>query len=349
MNLLHPQPASPRRPRIGFLGVGWIGMQRLEALADSDVVEAAAIADPAVEARALGRRAAPGATQLPDLEALLSQDLDGVVIASPSALHAEQSLRALDAGLAVFCQKPLGCRAGEARAVIEKARSADRLLGVDLSYRFVRGAERIRAMARDGEIGEVYAAELAFHNAYGPDRPWYYRRGLSGGGCVIDLGIHLVDLALWVLGFPRVTGVTARLYARGERLRRAPAALEDFAVARLDLESGATVQLSCSWLLSTGCDAVIRASFYGTRGALVLRNVRGSFYDFRAEHHRGTRRRILEHPPDAWGGRAAVAWAKRLLEANRYDPLVESYLPVAEVLDAIYAGGEPRAKPDPGS
>src|SRR5581483_11998218 len=95
------------------------------------------------------------------------------------------------------------------------ARKADRLLGVDLSYRFISQAKAIRDLVRQGELGEVFAAELMFHNAYGPDKDWFYERALSGGGCVIDLGIHLIDLALWNLNFPKVTNVASRLFAQG--------------------------------------------------------------------------------------------------------------------------------------
>src|SRR5437868_1219219 len=122
-----------------------------------------------------------------------------------------------------------------------------------------------------------------FHNAYGPDKPWFYDRRLSGGGCVIDLGIHLVDLALWALGRPAVTGVSSRLFASGRRLLPAGEAVEDYAEARLDLASGATVRLSCSWRLPAGQDAVIEAAFYGTRGGAALRNRNGSFYELAAE------------------------------------------------------------------
>ena len=76
---------------------------------------------------------------------------------------------------------------------------------------------RIRDCVVEGEIGTVYAVDLVFHNAYGPDKALGPRHALAGGGCVIDLGIHLVDLALWVLGAPRVTQVRSRLFAQGQR------------------------------------------------------------------------------------------------------------------------------------
>ena len=97
-----------------------------------------------------------------------------------------------------------------------------------------------------------------------------------------------------------------------------------------------TVTLACSWRLPVGDQAQIEASFYGTEGGLGLRNVDGSFYDFRAERYRGTTRECLHAPPDAWGGRAAVAWAQRLAVNPTYNPEIERLIAVAEVLDAIY-------------
>jgi predicted dehydrogenase len=299
------------RPRLGFAGVGWIGRHRLEALEASGLVEVAALADPALD------------DALDSLDELLERDLDGVVIASPSALHAEQAIAALERGLAVFCQKPLGRTAEETRWVVEAARRADRLLGVDLSYRFAEAFRRAREVVRSGALGEVYAADLAFHNAYGPDKPWFHDPQLAGGGCLIDLGLHLVDLALWTLdldGFERVEG---RLVGRP---------VEHYASAQLD-----HIRIACSWNLHAGRDAVIEASFYGTDGGVSVRNVDGSFYDFRADLHRGTSSEPLAEPPDAWGGRAAVDWARRLGEGARYDPEVEQAVRVAEVLDRIYA------------
>lgn len=242
--------------------------------------------------------------------------------------------------MAVFCQKPLGRDTGEVRSVIEAARRADRLLGVDFSYRHLRGTEMIRSLIQQGEIGAVFAADLVFHNAYGPAKPWAFNPQLSGGGCVIDLGIHLVDLALWTLGFPGVSDVTSRLFARGRPLQRPEEQVEDYAVARLDLETGATVSLACSWNLPAGRDAVIEARFYGTRGALALRNVDGSFYDFVAERYRGTASEVLVTPPDAWGGRPIVSWAERLARDPSFDPGVADLVTVAGVLDRIYGRGD---------
>ncbi len=308
----------------------------MQAILATDLVDVAAIADPSAEMLAEAEKLAPGAKRAETIDQLLDLGLGGLVIATPSALHAEQSIRALEAGAAVFCQKPLGRNAAEVEAVLAAARRADRLLGVDLSYRQTEGMRAIRELVRSGALGTVYAANLVFHNAYGPDKPWFYDPALSGGGCVMDLGVHLVDLALWALDFPAVRSVSSSLLAGGEPLGPRPDRVEDYAVATLELEGGAVVRLACSWRLQAGRDAVISATFYGTEGGAALRNVGGSFYDFTAERYRGTTRETLAAPPDAWGGRAAAHWAARLAAGQRFDPAAERLVEVARVLDQIY-------------
>ncbi len=262
--------------------------------------------------------------------------LDGIVIATPSALHSAQSIAALRSGCAVFCQKPLGRNADETRAVLDAARDADRLLGVDLSYRFTRSARIVRERIGAGDLGEIYAAELVFHNAYGPDKAWFYDPALAGGGCVLDLGIHLVDLLLWTLEFPEIEAADGRLFRGGRPLLDPSGYAEDYAVARIDLASGASATLACSWNLPAGRDAVIRATFYGTRGGICIENVDGSFYDFRTLLYRRTATELLDEGPDDWGGRAAVEWAQRLGEGRGFDPDAEHLVRTAEAIDAIY-------------
>ena len=239
----------------------------MAAMHTTGAIEVAAISDPSSDMTCEAVAIAPAAAICGSLDELLSLDLDGIVIATPSAMHAEQSIRALEAGVAVFCQKPLGRTAAEASAVVDAARAADRLLAVDLSYRFTAGMARIAKLVRSGALGRVHAIDLVFHNAYGPDKPWFYDRALSGGGCVMDLGVHLVDLALWVMDFPALRGpVQAALSAGGAPLQAGASTVEDFAIASFALEDGPVVRLSCSWRLHAGREAEIGATFYGTEG-----------------------------------------------------------------------------------
>lgn len=323
------------RPRLGFLGLGWIGRHRMEALARSGLAEIAALADSAPAA--LDACDAPGARKYGTIEDLLALHPDGVVIATPSADHAAQTIAALEAGAAVFCQKPLGRNAAEARAAVEAARRADRLLAADLSYRHTAAGRALKDVMASGAIGAPRVLDLTFHNAYGPDKPWFRDRSLSGGGCLIDLGTHLVDLALWLTGAAALRCTSAQLFAGGERLRAGDPRVEDYAAATLETEGGALIRIACSWNLPAGCDAVVRAEVYGTEGGAAMANVAGSFYDFTAHRFAGCTRELLAAPPDDWGGRAALDWLGRLAAGARFDPACAELVSLAEVIDTIYA------------
>jgi predicted dehydrogenase len=329
-------------PRLGFLGVGWIGRNRMEALAHNGLAQVAAFADPQAEALAAAAESVPEAGCAETLEELLEYDLDGIVIATPSALHAGQAVAALERGLAVFCQKPLARDAEETRRVLQAARAADRLLAVDLSYRHVEALRAAYEQVANGAIGQVHTIDLVFHNAYGPDKPWFTDPELAGGGCLIDLGTHLVDLALWLTDpvVPLSRDIRQRNHAIGVETARTLAlhghAVEDHATAELAL-GGVRGRLACSWFSSAGRDCVFECTAWGSKGAVSVRNLGGSFYDFRAERRRGTDSETLVEPPDKWGGRAIAAWAERLRSNRSYDPAADELELVADTIDAIYA------------
>ncbi len=323
-------------PKLGFLGVGWIGRNRMEVIAQHQAGEVAYISDPVSSNAEEALKTATKAQAVDSLDDMLSEDVDGIVIATPSALHAEQTIKALNAGKAVFCQKPLGRSSAETQRVVEAARKTNKLLSVDLSYRYTQAMQEVYRVVQSGELGQIYGVELTFHNAYGPDKPWFYDPRLSGGGCVIDLGVHLVDLALWCLNFPAVENVSSSLFSKGQRLTNPEDIVEDYANASIHLQTGTHVQLTCSWHLPAGQEAIINAVFYGTNGGVAFKNINGSFYDFGAERYYGTRTEVLCSPPDDWSGRAGVVWANRVAAGEKFNPEAEEFVQVAAVLDKIY-------------
>lgn len=324
------------KPRLAFAGVGWIGRHRLQAAVNSGLADVAFVTDPSAACVAEALKIAPASqATLSFKEAVSDPEVDGVVIATPSALHRQQAVEAFEKGKAVFCQKPLGRNAGEVKAVIAAAKKAGKLLGADFSYRYTEAFQQILSIIRSGELGTIFAADLKFHNAYGPDKSWFYDKKLSGGGCVLDLGIHLIDLLLFALDFPEVESVHSRLYAKGTAIK-GQEDVEDYANVQVNLANGLTAQLSCSWNLQAGREAVIEASFYGTRGGVAIKNVNGSFYDFRGLRYRGTQTEILVQPPDEWGGRALVNWIQKMADNPGYNPEAENFIASAEVLDRIY-------------
>lgn len=331
----HVPRKSARTLRLGFSGVGWIGRNRLDAAFNSGNVEIAAVSDPDRSAVQQVVNVHPSCVVADDFESLLELDLDGMVIATPSAMHAAQAMAALKAGFTVFCQKPLGRDAAETEQVIDTAKSADLLLGVDLSYRHTEGMRRIRELILEGHLGEITAIEAVFHNAYGPDKEWFYQRSKAGGGCLLDLGIHLVDLALWGLGFPKVEqacGLNQKA-GRGDPGDR----VEIHSSGLVSLAGGTQLLTSCSWGAFTGSDAEIRLQFFGTRGGACFRNVNGSFYDFVAEQYGpGGSKTCLASPPDDWGGGAIRHWVHELVESPAFRSDICHLTQIARVLDLLY-------------
>jgi predicted dehydrogenase len=329
---------TAKRPRLAFVGLGWIGVHRLNAIAASDAVEIATLYDEQRNACEAAREIVPNATIISSYDEILEDSIDGVVIATPNAFHVTQTVAALRAGISVFCQKPLGCNVPEVWQAVSAARQSNCLLGVDFSYRFIPGMQQIRELVQGGEIGKIFSVDLKFHNGYGPDKKWFYERAASGGGCVLDLGIHLVDLGLWTLNFPRIADVTSALFYQGNRIKQPCDEVEDYAVARMRTVDDVVLNLTCSWNLHVGADAEIEVCFYGTEGAAVLRNIEGSFYDFTAERCQRSQRELLYETSDGnWGGLAALDWCERLAQGEKFSANAEEFLSSAAVIDRIYA------------
>jgi predicted dehydrogenase len=327
------------KPRLGFIGLGWIGRNRLASVVEAEVAEVAAVHDAQTSPATEAQKVSADAVLFTSFDELLRHDLDGVVIATPNRFHAEQAIAALEQGIPVFCQKPLGRNAFETRRIVETARDADCLLGVDLSYRAIPAMQAISRLVESGALGKIFAVDAKFYNGYGPDKAWCYDYSLSGGGCVLDLGPHLVDLALRPLGFPRVERVESSLFAGGKSINKGSEEIEDYAVATIETADDTVINLSCCWNLAIGRDATIEIVFYGSEGGAALRNVNGSFYDFVGERFERTRTETLTSPEDSkwrWGGLVTIEWIKQLASDSSFDPQAERFIEIAEVIDRIY-------------
>ena len=328
---------GPAGPRLGFAGLGWIGAQRMQVLAGLDLAEVVAVCDPRQEA--LDKACAPLLRKpacCQSFDDLLAQPLDGVVIATPNALHELQSVAAMERGLAVFSQKPLALSQQGTERLLALARKKNLPLGIDWSYRYLAGVPELKQRIRSGELGTITAAELCFHNAYGPHAPWYYDLSRAGGGCLLDLGCHLLDLCHWLIGARDPRDLTARCFRNGERLRPPLDKPEDFVMAQIDYASGQHVHMSCSWRASAGCGAIIGCRIFGTDGGAEIRNVNGSFYDFEVALNHGAESTLLGAPPDAWPGRALIDWTNRVRSGDGWDAEVAHVATTAEVIDRIY-------------
>jgi predicted dehydrogenase len=200
-------------------------------------------------------------------------DVQAIAISTPNAFHAEQAVAALEAGKHVLVQKPVALSAADVARVLDAARRAARVLLVDYSYRYLATWQKLMELLPT--IGRVTAVRGAFHNIYGPGKAWFFDRSLSGGGALMDLGVHLLDLVLHALRPARTQVQEATFgFERGY-------AVEDAARVRFACD-GVPAEIEASWQAER-TETDIRLEVAGARGTLVWRNIAGSFFHFRTE------------------------------------------------------------------
>jgi predicted dehydrogenase len=269
--------------RVGFAGVGHLGRALLAAaLPLAPEIVPVAAQDPSVESLDAATALCPTLARFTDYETMLDQAaLEAVVISTPTYLHGPQACAALDRGLHTLLQKPPALDSRDAAALLSSAARSRGALLVDYSYRYTASAQAIRAATAEGALGRLLAIEARFHNIWGPQQGWFFQRSTAGGGALLDLGVHLIDLALYLLDFPAARIVAASLTRQGAPLREQDAeAVEDFAV--LDGEiAGAPFHCAVSWQAQIP-QTEIGLTLYGSAATLIWRNQAGSFFDFEA-------------------------------------------------------------------
>ncbi len=223
-----------------------------------------------------------------DYDAMLQHPgLQAVSIALPNFLHAPVALAALGAGKHVLCEKPLALNAVQAAEMVQAARQRGLTLMVNFNYRFGDAAWMIHRAVEAGELGDVYYARTGWLRNRGIPGVggWFTTKKLSGGGALIDLGVHRLDLALWYMGYPRPVSVSGATYgAFGQALAARQGKtfdVDDLAVGFVRFENGATLALEASWAGNSEKREDMFTYVYGTKGGAVMRNT-GEGYDFEA-------------------------------------------------------------------
>ena len=254
--------------RLGLIGVGAIAqVNHLPALAHMEDVEIHAICDDDMEkSRTLAQKyRIPHAFS--DYEQLLRlQDLDAVIISTPNHLHAPMTLAALDYGKHVLCEKPPSRNAAEAEMMAEAAKRSGKVLMYAMNKRFQIESQILRHHIERKELGDVFYVKTGWLK-YRTDRggpEWYTNKRSAGGGVLMDLGVQMLDLSLWLLGNPKVVSVTATKFVRDPRQD-----VEETLAALILLDTGPSLMLEVSWALLLERDFPY-LNVYGTEGAALL-------------------------------------------------------------------------------
>ena len=233
-----PTPTSSLR--IGVLGLGAIAQTaHLPVLSKMRGVQLAALCDnDAAKARSLAQRF--GVRDIcTDVEELLElKDLDAVVVTTPNHLHEVHVLSALRARKHLMCERPLGIGARDIERIITAAEKAKKVVMVANNHRFRLDAQALDGFVRGGELGKIRSVRAGAYRRRVQQAPWRLRRAEAGGGAFLELGLPLLDLAGWLLDFPRVERVSATM----ERGRGANA-VEESAIVLIECQGGFTVTI----------------------------------------------------------------------------------------------------------
>jgi predicted dehydrogenase len=249
--------------RVGAVGLGKMGLSHQALLAAHPGVELAAICDSSSYVLGvLGKHT--GLTTYGDYDAMLAEaNLDAVLIATPSKLHAGMVQSALERDLHVFCEKPLTLDPDDAGRLASLARERGLVTQVGYHNRFVAAFGEVKALLDAGAIGEV---TNVFGEAYGPvvlkakGKTWRSQRG-EGGGCLYDYAAHVINLVNWYLGEPLGVGGTAlpKVFSRET---------DDGAFSTFYFPEGKTGQISVNWSDESQRKMTTRINIWGTAGRI---------------------------------------------------------------------------------
>jgi predicted dehydrogenase len=269
--------------KIGLIGCGRIARSvHLKILRNTPAVRVTAIAEPDTNTHNEARRLAPDACLLTDYQSLLARDdVDAVVLALPTGRHAEAATAAFAAGKHVYLEKPLATNLADAETVLQAWQRGDRVGMIGFNYRFNKLCRRARQLLRQGVLGEVIAVRSVFSSARRPLPSWKMRRA-TGGGVLLDLASHHIDLVRFLLDTD-VLDVTCDLQSRVTE--------DDTAFLKLRVGNGATVQSFFSFCSSD--DDLFE--IHGTAGEMTIDRCHGMDVRWRGSDGASHRADQLRH------------------------------------------------------
>jgi predicted dehydrogenase len=322
---------SENKLKLGIIGAGgifkyvhgpaWAANKEVEFTAVCDVIE-----ERAHEA-ALEYNIPHFYTDYRDV--LAHEEIDIVVICTPNLYHSSYTVAALEAGKHVLCEKPDAVNPEEALKMAEAAERTGKTLIVMRNNRFSAAAQYMKKYADQGHMGEIYTGRCGWVRRRGiPGKGgWFTTKELSGGGPLIDLGVHFIDLAVWIMGNPRPVSVVGAAYTKfagndvsdsvhsqfGDKQDEGTFDVEDLATGFIRFDNGATLQIEFSWASNIE-EEVVFYELRGTKAGASFKNgqlklfteVEGKLWNVNPEiqnHHVGDHANNINHFVDVVQGR----------------------------------------------
>ncbi|GAA0587716.1 Gfo/Idh/MocA family protein [Kribbella sandramycini] len=268
--------------RVAVIGLGSIAQEHVKAYQKNPLADLVAVADVDLARAKEGaaRFGVPRATDSVE-ELLADPGIDAVSICVPNNLHASIAEAALRAGKDVLVEKPMSVSVAEAEALVTAAKETGRALQIGYVRRYAPNALVAKRFLDEGEFGSIYAARATILRAAGNPGGWFGDKEISGGGPLIDLGVHIIDLCWYLMGRPTAVNVSGAAFsplgARDNiqhltRYRAASATrvnnVEDYATAQIRFESGAVLNVDTSYSLHTRNET--RVELFGDKGGVQI-------------------------------------------------------------------------------
>ncbi|MGQ9631223.1 MAG: Gfo/Idh/MocA family protein [bacterium] len=256
--------------RVGVLGGGTIAGFHIESYQRCEGVSVVAVSDVVEDrARSLAER-----YKIPKFfkdyrDILKISDVDAVSVCTPNFLHCEMTVAALRAGKHVLCEKPMAMNAREGQKMCDEAKRAGKILMMGFCNRFRPESMALKKLIESGRLGEIYHSQVFAMRRRGIPGlgSWFTTKSKSGGGPLIDIGVHMLDLTLWLIGWPKPKRVSATTYSKfggrddytcigmwGIPEPGGPFDVEDYVSAFIRFENNTTMHLECSWAANIGSD-----------------------------------------------------------------------------------------------
>ncbi|RIX59434.1 gfo/Idh/MocA family oxidoreductase [Paenibacillus nanensis] len=307
--------------KIGIIGAGNIGGVHAQEFSKlSELCEITTITDaylPLAQQKAAqyGIKTVAGSPE----ELIASSDVDAVVIGVPNQLHAPLAVQAIEAGKHVLLEKPMGINSEAARQILKASSGSDRIVMVGHQMRWEAVPMAIKEQVERGELGKIYTAKTGWFRRKGIPGwgTWFTRMDQSGGGPLIDIGVHMLDLALYLMGNPKPVSVYGATYAEFGPKRKGIGTwgrpdwnghydVEDLATALIKMEDGSTLSLEVSWAVHMDTDNTPFIHLMGTEGGASYKGGTGKLltekFDrpletplARPENDEGERARLSRH------------------------------------------------------
>ncbi len=257
------------KTKIGIVGLGSIAqLVHLPILSKINTVEITAVAEVNKNRlKSVAEKFNIKNTFITYNQMLAETDLDAVIITTPTNTHKKIAIDCLKNGKHLLIEKPIALNYNEAKEIDDEAKKRKKNVMVGMNFRFRPDTMMLKSLINSGELGDIFYLRCGWTRKQSSQQQWFNKKSLAGGGVVLDLGISLLDTALWLFGYPKVKSVSAQNFNHTHN------SIEDSSVGFIRFNNSAVLNYEVSWSLHEETDK-IKLSAYGTKGTGHLNPLR---------------------------------------------------------------------------